>query len=193
MPIQTSRLLVCLVASLFALPMVALAQEKTSDFPVAVLNLDKVFNAFKKHAERLEPLRGSAKELDETVQVRQVEMETAANQLRKAPPGSPEQQRAQMQIVKLQTELRQFVEQERQKLQKRELAMIIASQREIDEQVKKICKERGLKLVLREYSPPNENQPLQELAKNLNRDVIYQEGLDITDDVIKALNEAESK
>jgi len=178
-------------AGLLALPVISLAQEKAADFPVAVLNLDKVFAAFKKHAERLEPLRESAKELDETVQVRQVEMETAANQLRKAPPGSPEQQRAQMQIVKLQTELRQFVDQERQKLQKRELATIITSQREIDERVKKICKERGLKLVLRQYSPPDENQPLQELAKNLNRDVIYQEGLDITDDVIKALNEAE--
>ena len=191
MPYSTSRLLVCVFAGLLALPVISLAQEKAADFPVAVLNLDKVFAAFKKHAERLEPLRESAKELDETVQVRQVEMETAANQLRKAPPGSPEQQRAQMQIVKLQTELRQFVDQERQKLQKRELATIITSQREIDERVKKICKERGLKLVLRQYSPPDENQPLQELAKNLNRDVIYQEGLDITDDVIKALNEAE--
>jgi Skp family chaperone for outer membrane proteins len=165
------------------------AQEKPAALPIAVINLDQVFNGYKKHAERLQPIRDDVKELDEPVQVRQVELETTANQLRKATPGSPEQLRLQSQAVKLQNDLRVYVEQERQKLQKREVTALIATQREVDEQIKKLCKDRGLKLVLRQYNPPQDNQPLQELVKNLNRDVIYQEGLDITDDVLKALNE----
>lgn len=157
--------------------------------PIAVVNVDKLFNGYKQHADRLAPLRESAKELDETVQVRQIELETAANQLRKTPPGTPEQLQLQAKALKLQNDLKVFVETERQKLQKREIGAIIASQKDMDEAVKKICKERGLKLVLRTYNPPDENQPLQEVVKSLNRDIVYQDGLDITDDVLKALNE----
>lgn len=182
--LRSALLVVCVVLSF--VPAVACAQDKA--FPIAVVNLDKVFNGYKKHAERLQPLRDSAKELDESVQVRQVEMETAANQLRKAMPGTPEQLRLQQQLLKLQNELRVHVETERQKLQKREVGVLITTQKDVDEQIKKLCKERGLKLVLRQNSTPEENQPLQEVVKNLARDVIYQDGLDITDDVLKALN-----
>ncbi|QDU31434.1 Outer membrane protein (OmpH-like) [Anatilimnocola aggregata] len=193
MTYTSTRLLLGVLAVACAVPSPLTAQDKPAELPIAVLNLDKVFAGYTKHSDRLQPLRDSAKELDETVQIRQVELETAANQMRKSPPGSPDQQRAQGQLIKLQNDLRQFVEQERQKLQKREVVILITTQRDIDEQLKKICQARGLKLVLRQNSPPDENQPLQELVKNLGRDVIYQDGLDITDDVLKALNETESK
>lgn len=176
-----ASLFLCLLAS------PVFAQDKA--FPIAVVNLDKVFNGFKKHAERLQPIREGAKELDESVQIRQVEMETTANQLRKTMPGSPDQLRLQQQLIKLQNDLRVFLETERLKLQKREVGALIATQKDVDNQIKKLSKERGLKLVLRQYPLPEENQPLQEVVKNLNRDVVYhEEALDITDDVLKALN-----
>lgn len=186
-PIFTrATLLVTLLLSLLTASISA--QDKS--FPIAVVNLDKVFNGYKKHAARLQPIRESAKELDEAVQIRQVEMETTANQLRKAMPGSPDQLRLQQQLIKLQNDLRIFLETERQKLQKSEVSALIATQKDVDEQIKKTSKERGFKLVLRQYPPPEVNQPLQEVVKNLNRDVVYYEdALDITDEVLEALNE----
>jgi Skp family chaperone for outer membrane proteins len=175
-------------ALLFAV-MLAPALRGDDKFPIAVVNVDKLFNGYKQHAERLAPLHTSAKETDETVQVRQVELETAANQFRKIPPNTPEQLQAQAKLLKLQNDLKVFVDTERQKLQKREVNAIIASQNDFDVAIKKICKDRGIKLVLRTYNPPDENQPLQEVVKGLNRDVVFQDGLDITDDVLKALNE----
>ncbi len=141
--LRSASLVACLVLS-FA-PAAAFAQDKA--FPVAVINLDKVFNGYKKHTERLQPLRDSAKELDESVQVRQVEMETTIGQLRKAAPGAQEQLRLQQQLQKLQNDLRAYVETERQKIQKREVTALITTQKDVDEQIKKLCKERGLKLV----------------------------------------------
>lgn len=183
--LRITLLLTCIALTLA--PALTFGQDKA--LPIAVINLDKVFNGYKKHAERLQPLRDSAKELDESVQVRQVELESTANQLRKAAPGTPDQLKFQQQLLKLQNELRVYVETERQKIQKREVSALITTQKDVDEQIKKICKERGVKLVLRQNSAPEENQSLQEVIKNLNRDVIYQEGLDITDDVLKALND----
>jgi Skp family chaperone for outer membrane proteins len=191
-----TRSLAGLLLVLLCLSAPVRAQENSPadkhELPIAVLNMDKVFAGYKKHSERLQPLRDSAMQLDETVKVRQVELETTANQLRRAQPGSPEQQRLQVLAVKLQTELRQFVEQERQKLQKREVSVLVASQADINEQVKKICQTRGLKLVLRQNELPTEDQPLQEVLKNLGRDVIYQDGLDITEEVLKALNKSDA-
>jgi Skp family chaperone for outer membrane proteins len=191
-----TRSLAGLLLGLLYLSAPVRAQENSPadkhELPIAVLNMDKVFAGYKKHSERLQPLRDSAMQLDETVKVRQVELETTANQLRRVQPGSPEQQRLQVLAVKLQTELRQFVEQERQKLQKREVSVLVASQADINEQVKKICQTRGLKLVLRQNELPTEDQPLQEVLKNLGRDVIYQDGLDITDEVLKALNKSDA-
>ncbi|WP_254512529.1 OmpH family outer membrane protein [Anatilimnocola floriformis] len=184
-PRSLHRLAVIAICCL--LPIAAVAQDKS--FPVAVINLDKVFNNYKKHALRLQPLRENAKELDESVQVRQVEIETTLNQLRKAMPGSQEQVRIQQTLLKLQNDLRIFVETERAKLQKREVGILITTQKDVDEQIKKICQDRGLKLVLRQNSAADESQPLPEILKNLNRDVVYQDGLDITDDVLNALNE----
>lgn len=188
MPYELPRLLCCALACASLLPASLLAQDKSGELPIAVLNMDKVFAGYKKHGERLQPLRDSAKALDETVQLRTVELETTVSQIRKAQAGSPEQQRLQGQLQKLQNELRLFVEQERQKLQKREVSLLVTSQRDVNEEVKKLCKERGIKLVLRQNDLPDDNQPLQEVIKNLGRDVIYQDGLDITDDVLKALN-----
>ena len=34
----------------------------------------------------------------------------------------------------------------------------------------------------------DDNQPLAEILKSLNRSIIYQDGLDITDDILQALD-----
>src|SRR5262245_57150424 len=82
--------------------------------PIALVNVDRILATYKPLQEKLEPLKATAKELDAAVQVRQGELETVGSQLRGARPGSPEQQRLQLQFVKLQTELQQFIANEQQ-------------------------------------------------------------------------------
>ena len=49
--------------------------------------------------------------------------------------------------------------------------------------MKKYAKAKGLKLVIRQQdSSLDEKQPLAEILKSLNRGIIYEDGLDITDD-----------
>jgi Skp family chaperone for outer membrane proteins len=161
------------------------AQER---LPIGLVNVDRILKEHKPLQEKLGPLKETAKELDAAVQVRQTEIESVGGKLRNAAPGSADQQRLQLQLVKLQTDLQQFVATERQNLQKKEVAVYLGLFRQLDAEVSKLAKARGLKLVLRQQeSSYDEAQPLPDILKALNRSILYEEGLDITDEILKAL------
>lgn len=156
--------------------------------PIAVLNMDRIFKTHKPLQDQLAPVREEAKKLQETVQLRQAEIETVATQIRKTDPGTPDFQRLQAQLLKLNGELQQLAQSGQQSIQKQESTIYLVFYRTLDEEVTKYAKAKGLKLVIRQQdSSLDDNQPLQEILKSLNRSIIYQDGLDITDDILKAL------
>ena len=167
------------------------SQARAGDaLPIAVLNLDRIFDAtnYKPLADRMAPLKVEAAEVEQKIQVRQVELETVQNQLRAARQGSPDFERLQLQFSKLQTELQLFVNRERQAMQKKEGVIYLALYREVDDEVQKYCKTKGIKLVIRQQQTKTEGDVTpQEILKALNRVVVYEDGLDITDDILKAL------
>ncbi len=157
--------------------------------PIALVNLDRIFKDHKPFQDKLVPIKEGVQEMEKKAQLRQIELETVVTQLRKAQPGTPEAQRLQQQAVKLQTDLQQFVAKERETLQKREATAHLELYRQVEEEVKKYCKEKGIKLVIRQQETSlDENQPLPEILKALNRGIVFEDGLDITSDILKALD-----
>jgi Skp family chaperone for outer membrane proteins len=166
-------------------------------FPIAILNMDRIVKTHQPLLDKLKPLQEEAKKLEGDVQIRQAEIETVVNQLRAAKAGSPEFQRLQVQGAKLQAELQQFINTERANMQKKESAVLLGFYRDLDAIISKYAKERGIKLVVRQQETSlDDNQPVQEVLKTLNRSILYEDGLDITEEILKALNakaEAASK
>lgn len=174
---------------LFGVQLAAACARADDSLPIAILNMDRIFKTHQPLLDQLAPAREEAKALQEKLQLRQAEIETVANQIRKAEPGSPDFQRLQGQLLKLNGELRQLAETGQQTIQKKETTIYLAFYRTLDEEVAKYAKAKGLKLVLRQQdSSLDEKQPVQEILKSLNRGIIYQDGLDITDDILKALD-----
>lgn len=162
--------------------------------PIALVNVDRIFRTYKPFQEKLEPLKGEAREFEQQVQVRQAEVETVLGQLRRAAPGSPEQQKLQLQVVKLQTELQQFINNGRTDLQKKEAALYLSFFRRVDAEIARYAKAHGLKLVIRQPETSlDENQPLTETLKALNRGILYEEGLDITDAILRGLESSRTE
>ena len=170
--------------------MVRVGVYDAEPLPIALVNVDRICKTYPPFQKRLEPLKDAAKEVDQAIQVRQAELETAAVKLRTAPPGSPELQRLQMQVVKLQTELQQFVATERQKLQQKEAGIYLAFHKQLDAEISKYAKAHSLKLVVRQFETSLDGgaeRPLPEIIQILNRTILYEEGLNITDEILKAL------
>ena len=156
--------------------------------PIALVNVDRILKEYKPLNDKIEPLRAEAKELEAAIQVRQAELETLGNKLRQVQPGTAEQQRLQLQAVKVQTDFQRFVATGRNELQTKEATVYLAFFRELDAEIAKYAKAHNLKLVLRQYQTSlDDGQSLQDVAKALNRAILFEEGVDITNQILSAL------
>src|SRR5262249_20406776 len=125
--------------------------QSAEPFPIGLVNVDRILKTHKPLQEKLDPLKENAKELDAKIQVRQAELEAVGLQLRTVQPGTPDHQRVQIQLVKMQNDLQQFVANERQNLQKKEALIYLALFKQLDAEIAKYSKDHGLKLVIRQH------------------------------------------
>src|SRR5690242_11730347 len=93
---------------LFIAPSFFTFAQAADPLPIALVNIDRILKDYKPLNDKLDPLKAEAKELESAIQVRQAEIETVGNQLRQTLPGSPDQQRLQIQLVKLQGDFQRF-------------------------------------------------------------------------------------
>jgi Skp family chaperone for outer membrane proteins len=164
------------------------AEDPKADLPIGLIDVGYIFKNHKPLAEKLATLKPALQELEKTIQLRQVEIEQVQRKLA-APKEGDDRARLQQQYVKLQNELRAYVETERQKLQKRELQIQAEIYKKVQAEVQRISKERGLKLVLVRPRGSLETEDAAELNRTLNQLVIFEDGLDLTDEVLEALEE----
>ena len=162
------------------------ADETSSDLPIGLIDVGYIFKNYKPATEKLAELKPALQELEKTVQLRQVEIEQIQRKLA-APKEGDDRAKLQQQFAKLQQELRVYIETERQSLQKRELQIQADVYRLVQAEVQKIAKEKSLKLVVVRPRGNVESQDAGELSRTLNQLVIFEDGLDLTDDVLKAL------
>lgn len=164
----------------------ARADEAKSDFPIGLIDVGYIFKNYKPAMEKLAALKPALQELEKNIQLRQVEIEQVQRRLT-APKEGDDRAKLQAQFGKLQTELRAYVESERQSLQKRELQIQSDIYKLVQAEVKRIAKERGLKLVVVRPRGSLESEDPGELNRTLNQLVIFEDGLDLSDEVLKAL------
>jgi Skp family chaperone for outer membrane proteins len=193
-----------LAASGLALPVVAWAQDEKASgerpaaaaasgrdaFPVAVLRLDKVFKDNAEFQGRMKLLKAELEELEKTIQIRQAEIETTQAKLTRVPQGTTEFEKLQLQLARLRTELIQFVNREKESALNREAQVYRAYYSDLEEVVAAYCKQRGIRLVLRQVDGAEGANPTrQAVLAAVNRDVIYADNLDITEDIVRLLAE----
>jgi Skp family chaperone for outer membrane proteins len=162
------------------------ADESKAELPIGLVDVGYIFKNYKPVAEKLATLKPALQELEKTVQLRQVEIEQIQRKLA-APKEGDDRAKLQQQFAKLQQELRVYIETERQSLQKRELQIQADVYKLVQAEVQKIAKERGLKLVVVRPRGNLESQDAAELNRTLNQLVIFEDGLDLSEEVLKAL------
>jgi Skp family chaperone for outer membrane proteins len=194
---MVKHIFLALLAALFVAPAgFVAAQEKAESppLPIGIVNIEKIAQQHKPFQVKVMALQEEGKELNASIALKQSEVQAVANDLQKAKPGSPEVQKLQMQVVRLQRELQMFVQENQQKFREKDLKLSLSLHREVDEVLKPYCKAKGLKLVVRtQNSSLDENQNPQQIGAALGRGVLYEDGLDITDDVLKLLTEKSAK
>jgi Skp family chaperone for outer membrane proteins len=155
---------------------------------IAVVDVSRIFKEHRRFNERLKTLREENDEFRKKVALRQVEIEATQRKLQRLQRGSPEFEQTELLLARLQTELKQFSQRQQQQLLGQETGLYADTYDEVTTAVGRYAQQRNIRLVLRSNDVPADPNNRQSVLGAVNRQVVYQQGLDITDVIVQQLN-----
>jgi Skp family chaperone for outer membrane proteins len=111
-----------------------------------------------------------------------------AEKLRGMPPGSPERQKLEREVMRLKADFDMQGKRFDRDLQEKEIKVFYALSRDIQDELDRYAKANGIQLVLRFDPPPPDLTDPQNVAHEVSRFVVYQRANDITPSIVEAVN-----
>jgi Skp family chaperone for outer membrane proteins len=155
---------------------------------IAVVDLNKVITAHKGAQALNDELKREAERVQEELKTMQDAGQKLKAELDAAKKGSAEFQRIEQELGKKVEAFKRLQAESQRKLAETNAANLMAIYKEVNEEVTRIAESRGFRLVLNFSSESLDQKDPQKRMMILNRQVLYQNGLDITEDVISAFN-----
>jgi Skp family chaperone for outer membrane proteins len=164
------------------------ADQKLLTQDVAVVDMVKVFENHKAFQKRSEDFKQAGLKAQEKLKVIAEAGNRLKQELGRQKAGSEEFARIQKELNEKAAEFQRVQKEQAEHLQKEQTDAINVTYKDIVDEIQRIAEKRGLRLVLRSQGEiPDVTNP-QKLAESVNRQVLYQNGLDITDEVMQAFN-----
>jgi cell division septum initiation protein DivIVA len=149
----------------------------------------KLFNADKDYVAQREELQKEVAEAQKTLQEKQQALLQLQEEGRKAKPNSEEQKRIGEELRQKARDAEMFRQNHVNKVLETEKNLNIKTWRTINERIQRFADDRGIRLVVRYTSQPvDDSKSPQEVLALINQDVVYQNGLDVTEDILQTLN-----
>lgn len=182
-------LLALLLGSSWAHRPVASGQGDRPRLDIALVDMVKLFNADKDYVSQREELQKEVAEAQKTLQEKQQALLQLQEEGRKAKPNSEEQKRIGEELRQKARDAEMFRQNHVNKVLETEKTLNIKTWRTINERIQRYADDRGIRLVIRYTSQPVEDSKTpQEVLALINQDVVYQNGLDVTEDILQTLN-----
>jgi Skp family chaperone for outer membrane proteins len=181
-------LLVVFSISLAAAPLQQVAGQNRPGTTIALLDIEEVFQNYKRYKAMLDDVRKDEQALDTFVRGKAKELNTMQVELRDYKPGTANYSQLEKRIATLKAETTVEAELKRKDFIIRRSKASHAAYQDITRTVARFAESNGINLVMaydkREVDPTNPNQVLTEI----NRRVVYQRSLNITKYIIEQLN-----
>lgn len=155
---------------------------------VALLDLARIFNNHDRFKRQSDALRQEVEEAERQLKARKSELESAAESLKTLPKESSQARKLEEQIAHDTVELKEHVEVQKKRFFETEANLYHECYQEVMEEVERYAKERGINLVMRFNGDTHDFADPQSVQKELNKSVLYQDGIDITDEILQAVN-----
>jgi Skp family chaperone for outer membrane proteins len=163
-------------------------ESRTTGFPVAVVDISKVFSGFRRLTERKEEHQRQLQRAEEAAKSRVEEIKQLQGELKTHKEGSAEHNRISEELKTKAQSFEVYRREIQQTFTESQSKIMLWAYERVVEQVQQYADGRGIKLVIQFNPIPGEGKSPQEIVGGLNRQVIYQNALDITDDILQALN-----
>lgn len=190
LPTLVSSCLALLLGLSWAQRPVAQGQDERSQRPpFATVDMAKLFNADKEYVAERDRLQKEVAEAQKTFNEKQQALLQLREEARRAKPESAEQKRLAEELQAKAKELEMFRQNHIQQVIDAEKGLNIKTHRTLLEQISRYAETHDIKLVLRYSSQAvDEERTHQEVLALINQNVVYQNTLDITEEILQSLN-----
>jgi Skp family chaperone for outer membrane proteins len=178
----------CLTVLLLTTAARAQTGARPSGTSVAVIDLGAVFDKHARLKTQLEQIKTQIDSFEAYVRQEKQKIEAMAEQLKTLKPGTPDYAGKEKEFASLSADLQVQVRQKSREFLEQEAQIRYESYQEIQQHVATFCQSYGIQLVIRFNREPIDASKPQEVQMGLNRPIVYQNSLDITQHIIDSLN-----
>jgi Skp family chaperone for outer membrane proteins len=167
------------------------ARPPAAGSDIAVIDTARVFNSHGSFKQRMETLKKAVTETQQKVAVRQAEIQSVQKRLQGLKPNTKPFEETQLLLTRLQTELKLLTDRKQEDFLEQEAALYRDAFAQVEQAIRQYADKNGIRLVLRANHQPINPEDRKTILAAVNRIVVYQQGLDITDTIIQAVNASE--
>ena len=189
-----ASVLACVLVTFLIAAQVA-AQRPASNRPaagdrIAVIDINHIFKHHERFKAMVEAWKKDVKAAEDLVRTERQKIDEFVKQLDRFKAGTPEYKGLEEDIARNQASLQASMALQKKDLMKREAKMYLNVYREIQEQVDYFARTNGITLVLRFNRAEIDEEDPRQIQQGLLRQVVFQDRIDITMDILKRLNPA---
>lgn len=162
--------------------------SKPATQEIAVVDMNRIFTVHKGLLAKNEELKREAERAQENLKALVDAGSKLKDELNGVKKGSAEFQRIEKELQKKANDWNKLQQETQKKLAEIQAMNFMATYRDVNDEVQRIAEARGFRLVLNFSAESVDQKDPQKWQIIASRQVLYQNGLDITDDVINALN-----
>jgi Skp family chaperone for outer membrane proteins len=186
-----ASVLVALFGYIFAQAQVT--QPATNSRPaagtsVAVIDIGSIFRNHQRFKKYMDDIKKDFDDFEGYARQQQDVIKQKTDQLKTLPPGSPEYRTMEEQIAEMHTKLRLDIGRKQKERVEQEAKVYFNAYREIELEVNRFADRYGIDLVLRFSSDDMDPAKPESILQGINRFVVLQRNLNITNHVLDELN-----
>jgi len=163
-------------------------EPKVNDRDIAVVDINKIFASHKGLQAKNEELKREAEAAQEKGKAFLVAGNRLQEDLKRQKPGTAEHNRIAKELQEKADGWKKFQEETQKHLGEQNMANLLSTYQLINDEIQRIAEARQFRLVINFSSDPIDQKDTAKGIQILNRQILYQSGLDITEEVIQAVN-----
>jgi len=160
---------------------------RPSGTSVAVIDLGEVFKNHPRLESQLEGIKSQVDSFQAVLRQEQQKLQGLSDELKTLKPGTETYRAKEKEYANLQAELSVLVRQRKREMAEQEAQIHYQAYQEIRDHVARFCQKYGIQLVVRFDREAIDPSNPQDVLAGLNRPVIFQNSLDITNHIIESL------
>ena len=163
-------------------------EPKANDRDIAVVDMNKIFASHKGLQVKNEELQREGARAQEKLKALLDSGKQLQDELKRHKQGTAEFDRVARELQGKADAWKKLAEESQKHFQEQSLTNVLSIYQSVNDEIQRIAEARHFRLVINFSSEQVEQRDISKAALILNRQILYQSGLDITDEVIQAFN-----